>query len=122
MAYYGSKTMIIRKSCGNLFTGILFAVCVSGVTSAHAESARQLCETPVFQDWKQQQSERLWAPDAHTEKAEQAGMVFSYNCFTFEEIDRFYDMHYDRIENAHFYPILKSDRYVGSMAEKDDDC
>ena len=95
---------------------------MSTIALTAADSARQLCESPVFQQWKQQQSERLWTPDVDTEKAEQAGVVFSYNCFTFEEIDRFFDTHKERIENAHFYPILKTNEYEGLSAEKDDDC
>lgn len=114
--------MRITKKYHRLYVCLALTAFLSATGPAHAESARQLCESPLFQHWKQQQSERLWNPDIHTEKAEQAGMVFSYNCFTFEEIDDFFDAHKDRIENAHFYPILKNDAHENLSAEKDDDC
>ena len=40
-----------------------------------------------------------------------------------EDIDRFFETHGDRIENAHFYPILKTKGQKEShVAANDDEC
>ena len=92
---------------------------------AFAVSAEEACNRPILKLWKEQQSERLWSPNEETLIAEKSGKVFTYNCFTFEDISRFYDTREDRIENAHFYPILKTkDQKQASVAgnDGDDDC
>ena len=103
--------------------------CVLGISiitnsqDAQAVSAEEACNRPILKVWKEQQSERLWSPNEETLMAEQSGKVFTYNCFTFEDIDRFYETHGERIENAHFYPILKTKGQKEThVAEKDDDC
>ena len=104
--------------------------CVLGISiitnsqDAHAESAGEACNRPILKMWNEQQSERLWSPDEETLKAEQSGKLFTYNCFTFEDINRFFDTHGDRIENAHFYPILKTKDEEGARVASgsDDDC
>ncbi|MGB5226101.1 MAG: hypothetical protein WBM38_11005 [Arenicellales bacterium] len=94
-------------------SSLLFISIITNSLDAHAVSAEEVCNQPVFKMWKEQQSERLWSPDEETLKAEQSEKVFTYNCFTFEDISRFYETRENRIENAHFHPILKT------KAEKD---
>jgi len=92
---------------------------------AHADSAEEACNRPILKVWKEQQSERLWSPNGETLIAEKSGKVFTYNCFTFEDINRFFDSHENRIENAHFYPIIKTKaQKEASVAgiDGDDDC
>lgn len=98
---------------------------ITNSLDAHAVSAEEACNRPILKVWKEQQSERLWSPNEETLMAEKSGKVFTYNCFTFEDISRFYDTREDRIENAHFYPILKTKgQKQASVAgnEGDDDC
>ena len=92
--------------------------------NAYSESVEEVCNKPIFKMWKEQQSERLWSPDEETLKAEQSGKLFTYNCFTFEDISRFYDTRGGRIENAHFHPILKTKDKgdTGAASNSDDDC
>jgi hypothetical protein len=91
--------------------------------NAYAESIEEVCERPTFKFWKQQQAIRLWSPNEETLSAERSGKLFTYNCFTFEEIDQFFTSHEDRIENAHFYPILEIKRQKGAgSSDNDDDC
>ena len=91
---------------------------------AHSESIEEVCNKPIFKMWKEQQSERLWHPDKETLMAEQSGKLFTYNCFTFKDINRFFDTHAGRIENAHFHPILKTkdEKNTGVASGSDDDC
>ena len=89
--------------------------------NAHALSTEELCNQPTFKLWKKQQSNRLWTPTDETLLAEKSGKLFVYNCFTFEEIDGFFASHEDRIENAHFYPILEMKRKDKSEGDDDDD-
>jgi hypothetical protein len=95
---------------------------IAGNSDAHAWSARGLCDTPLFKNWKEQQAQRLWSPDAETLEAEKSGKVFTYNCFTLREIDEFFELHEDRIENTHFYPILRDSQGEDLVASKDDEC
>ena len=92
--------------------------------NAYSESIEEVCNKPIFKMWKEQQSERLWSPDEETIKAEKSGKLFTYNCFTFEEIIRFYDTHEGRVENAHFHPIhkTKDENDIGVASGSDDDC
>ena len=92
--------------------------------NAYSESIEEVCNKPIFKMWKEQQSERLWSPDEETLKAEKSGKLFTYNCFTFEEIIRFYDTHDGRVENAHFHPILKKkdENGIGVASGSNDDC
>ena len=107
---------------GALLLGLsgLTASTVSSVASAMSVS--QVCEQPVFKNWKSQQSTRLWTPDIETLEREKAGELFVYNCFTDNEIDRFFSTNYDRIDNSHFYPILEVDPATGEPIDGDDDC
>ena len=84
---------------------------------AYAVSAAELCERPNFKLWKEQQMNRMWEPTAETRSAESAGAVFTYNCFTSDEIDLFFKAQGDRVENAHFIPILEN----RNLASEDDD-
>ena len=95
---------------------------IVGNTDAQAWSAREICDTPLFQKWKEQQAQRLWSPDAETIQAEQSGKVFTYRCFTLQEIDEFFELHEERIENAHFYPILIDSPGEDMVASKYDEC
>lgn len=63
-------------------------------------------------------------PNGDTLHSEQGGKVYTYNCFTFDEIDQFYESHEGRIENAHFYPILAGqvDANSGLDEGTEDDC
>ena len=88
--------------------------------NAHAISVEEVCDRPTFKLWKTQQANRLWSPSEETLSAERSGKLFTYNCFTSDEIDRFFASHGDRIENAHFYPILEMKRQ--GVADGDDDC
>ena len=85
---------------------------------ANALSAEEICSLPNFILWKKQQENRLWTPTRETLSEERSGKLFIYNCFTFEEIDQFFISHENRIENAHFYPILEPNR---NDEEEDDD-
>ena len=95
---------------------------IVGTADAQAWSAREICDTPLFQKWKEQQAQRLWSPDAETIQTEQSGKVFTYNCFTLQEIDEFFELHEERIENTHFYPILIDSHGEDMVASKDDEC
>ncbi len=88
---------------------------------SYAESAREVCERPIFKLWKSQQKNRLWEPSGDTLSSEQAGTVFIYNCFTESEIDDFFANQGNRIENAHFYPILSNKTTSESEGNTDDD-
>ncbi len=90
--------------------------------NAHALSAKTACERPNFKFWKKHQEARLWAPDDETLLAERSGKVFTYNCFTVEEIDTFFRLHEDRIENANFTLILEPDRHHSDGEEEDEAC
>ncbi len=87
---------------------------------ANALSAEEICSLPNFKLWKKQQENRLWTPTKETLAEERSGKLFIYNCFTFEEIDQFFNSHENRIENAHFYPILEPNRH--DEEEDDDAC
>ncbi len=89
---------------------------------SYAENAEAVCERPVFKMWKAQQSNRLWEPTEETLAAEKTGRVFTYNCFTEEEIDQFFSSHADRIENAHFYPILSSALKGAGESKEEEGC
>ena len=110
-----------KKSLLNTLLGISI---MSTSLNAYSESIEEVCNKPIFKMWKEQQSERLWSPDEETLKAEKSGKLFTYNCFTFEEIIRFYDTHEGRVENAHFHPILKTkdENDIGVASGSDDDC
>ena len=110
-----------KKSLLNTLLGISI---MSTSLNAYSESIEEVCNKPIFKMWKEQQSERLWSPDEETLKAEKSGKLFTYNCFTFEEISRFYDTHEGRIENAHFHPLLKTkdENDIGVASGSDDDC
>ena len=103
-------------------TTVIGSSVIAGNSDAQARSARELCDTPLFQNWKEQQAQRLWAPDSETAQAEASGKVFTYNCFTLEEIDEFFELHGGRIENTHFYPILIDPNQDDTVAAKDDEC
>ena len=107
------KTMLITVG---LFSFLIFN------PGAQAESARTICERPVFKLWKSQQENRLWAPTEETLAAERTGRVFTYNCFTSEEIDQFFSSHADRIENAHFMPILSNQRRPAHDNDDEEGC
>lgn len=89
---------------------------------SYAENAEAVCERPVFKLWKAQQSNRLWEPTEETLAAEKTGKVFTYNCFTEEEIDLFFSSHGNRIENAHFYPILSNTSIKAGEAREEEGC
>ena len=118
-----TQTLKIQGSASILRT--LFSLSIMSISlNANSESIEAVCNKPIFKMWKEQQSERLWSPDEETLKAEQSGKLFTYNCFTFEEIIRFYDTHDGRVENAHFHPILKTkdENGIGVASGSDDDC
>lgn len=101
---------------------ILVAMSVIAITqNVHALTVTELCKQSTFKLWKKQQANRLWTPTEETLSAEKTGKLFTYNCFTFEEIDDFFISYPDRIENAHFYPILEIKRKSGTE-DDDDDC
>ena len=103
----------------------LFFISIMSISlNAYSESVEEVCNKPIFKMWKEQQSERLWHPDEETLKAEQSGKLFTYNCFTFKDINRFFDTHEGRIENAHFHPILKTKDEKNTRVARgsDDDC
>jgi len=112
------------KASSSIFNTLLGISIMSISLNAHSESIEEVCNKPIFKMWKEQQSERLWSPDEETLKAEQSGKLFTYNCFTFKDIARFYDTHEGRIENAHFHPILKTKDEKNSRVASgsDDDC
>ena len=101
-----------------IFVSVLLVMII--VQNSHALTAEKLCNQPTFKLWKTQQANRLWTPNKETLLAEESGKLFTYNCFTFQEIDQFFISHEDRIESAHFYPILEI-RPQGEP-ESDDDC
>ena len=99
---------------------VLAGAFISALTqNSYAISANELCERPNFKLWKQQQMNRMWEPTAETRLAEKKGIVFSYNCFTTDEIDQFFEAHGDRVENAHFIPILESRNHAIENDEDD---
>jgi len=118
------KFVVKPRTNMSLLNTLLGISIMSISLDAHSESVEEVCNKPIFKMWKEQQSERLWSPDEETLKAEQSGKLFTYNCFTFEDISRFYDTRGGRIENAHFHPILKTkDKGDTSAASNsDDDC
>ena len=107
---------------GTLLLGLGVLTVSTFSSSASAMSVSEVCDQPVFKNWKAQQSDRLWAPDIETLEREKAGELFVYNCFTDNEIDRFFSTNYDRIDNSHFYPILEVDPATGEPIDGDDDC
>ena len=113
------------KATSSIFNTLLGISIMSISLDAHSESTEEVCNKPIFKMWKEQQSERLWSPDDETLKAEKTGKLYTYNCFTFKDITRFFDTHEGRIENAHFHPILKTKdkegTFVASIIE-DEDC
>ena len=112
------------KSSMIVLSALLGASIMSISLDAYSESSEEVCNKPIFKMWKEQQSDRLWSPDEETLKAEKSGKLFTYNCFTFEEISRFYDTNEGRIENAHFHPILKTKDERGTFIadSSDNDC
>jgi len=112
------------QGCTSVFRTLLALSFMSICLDAHSESIEEVCNKPIFKMWKEQQSERLWHPDEETLKAEQSGKLFTYNCFTFKDINRFFDTHEGRIENAHFHPILKTkdEKNTRVASGSDDDC
>jgi hypothetical protein len=118
-----TQTLKIMGSTNVLRTLLSLSI-MSISLNAYSESIEEVCNKPIFKMWKEQQSERLWSPDEETLKAEESGKLFTYNCFTFEEIIRFYDTHDGRVENAHFHPILKKkdENGIGVASGSDDDC
>ena len=106
-----------------VFSTLLGLSIITVNNDALAMSKEELCELPIFKTWKKQQANRLWSPSDETLLAERSGKVFTYNCFTFEDIDRFFEIHEDRIENAHFNPILEIKGQTATVASGgDDDC
>lgn len=114
------KTEIVKSSITISALATLLIMPIS--QDAHALSAEAICNQPTFKLWKTQQANRLWIPTEETLSAERSGKLFTYNCFTSEEIDHFFNSHGDRIENAHFYPILeiKQEKVAGASGEEDD--
>ena len=112
----------ITVSMGTLIS--IVVICMVLVNQpTYAENAQTVCERPVFTLWKSQQSNRLWEPTEETLAAEQSGRVFTYNCFTEKEIDMFFASHENRIEHAHFYPILSSKaKGLDDSEDDDEDC
>lgn len=112
------------QSSARVFRTLLGLSFMSICVDAHSESIEEVCNKPIFKMWKEQQSERLWHPDKETLIAEQSGKLFTYNCFTFKDINRFFDTHAGRIENAHFHPILKTkdEKDTRVASGSDDDC
>ena len=117
------QTLTVKRSV-KVFSTLLGISFMSISLDAYSESIEEVCNKPIFKMWKEQQSERLWSPDEETLKAEQSGKVFTYNCFTFKDINRFFDTHEGRIENVHFHPILKSkdEKSTRVTSGSDDDC
>ncbi|MGB5280211.1 MAG: hypothetical protein WBM38_14080 [Arenicellales bacterium] len=117
------QTLTVKRSV-KVFSTLLGISIMSISLDAYSESIEEVCNKPIFKMWKEQQSERLWSPDKETLKAEQSGKVFTYNCFTFKDINIFFDTHEGRIENAHFYPILKTkdEKDTRVASGSDDDC
>ena len=111
------------KACASIIT-ILVGTSIMAVNQdAFAVSAEEACNRPILKLWKEQQSERLWSPDEETQLEERSGKVFTYNCFTSEEMHQFFENHEDRIENTHFHPVLKTNEQEVSVASaSDDDC
>ena len=89
--------------------------------SAFAMSPEEACKKPKYTTWKEMQTERLWSPDEETLDAEQSGKVFNYYCFTRKEVNRFFDTHPKRIENANFHPILEDNPENNIFASVADD-
>ena len=118
-----TQTLKIQGSASVLRTLLSLSI-MSISLNAYSESSEEVCNKPIFKMWKEQQSDRLWSPDEETLKAEQSGKLFTYNCFTFKEINRFFDTHEGRIENAHFHPILKTKYEKGTRVSSgsDNDC
>ena len=109
------KFVVKPRTNMSLLNTLLGISIMSISLDAHSESVEEVCNKPIFKMWKEQQSERLWSPDEETLKAEQSGKLFTYNCFTFKDINRFFDTHEGRIENAHFHPILKTKDKEGTL-------
>ena len=96
---------------------------MSNNQAAFAMSPEEACQKPRYTTWKEMQIERLWSPDEETLAAERSGKVFNYYCFTREEVNRFFDTHPNRIENANFHPILEANSENNLLASvADDDC
>jgi len=95
---------------------------ITDENDAHARSAQEACETPIFKMWNKQQAKRLWSPSDETILAERSGKVYTYNCFTLEDIDKFFEVHQERIENAHFYPVVYTNDQQGNSSSDDGDC
>lgn len=91
-------------------------------TGSHAFNGKEICEQPLFKQWKAQQAQRLWSPNEQMLAEEKNGKVFVYNCLTDSEIDDFLRIQGDRLENAHFLPILNIDKETGGIVEDDNDC
>lgn len=99
----------------------LAGICLVMIPAANAQSVEEACEQPRFKTWKKMQSERLWSPSEATLEQESAGKVFKYYCFSRSEIDRFYETQPDRIENAHFHPVIEDDPGVTIVASASDE-
>ena len=118
-----TQTLKVQGSASILRT--LFSLSIMSISlNAYSESIEEVCNKPILKMWKEQQSERLWSPDEETLKAEQSGKLFTYNCFTFEEVSRFFDTHEGRVENTHFHPILKTkdENDISVASGSDNDC
>ena len=116
---------VVKPRANMSLLNALLGISIMSISlDAYSESIEEVCNKPIFKMWKEQQSERLWSPDEETLKAEKSGKLFTYNCFTFEEISRFYDTRGGRIENAHFHPILKTKDTGDTRAasNSDNDC
>jgi hypothetical protein len=114
---------IIKSKTPKSISAIIFLLSLSILPTnqdAHALSVEEVCNQPIFKLWKTQQANRLWSPTEETLSAERSGKLFTYNCFTFEEIDQFFSSHAKRIENAYFYPILEIK--PEGAPEEDNDC
>lgn len=113
------------KSQASMAILILISIVIMTLTHqpTYAETAQAVCERPIFKQWKDQQSNRLWEPSSETLDAEKTGKVFTYNCFTEKEIDQFFENQEDRIETAHFYPILPNKHGLkADNTETEEDC
>ena len=113
------------KASSSILNTLLGISIISISLDAYSESTEEVCNKPIFKMWKEQQSERLWSPDKETLQAEQSGKLYTYNCFTFKDINRFFETHQGRIENAHFHPILKTKDKEGALVAgiiEDEDC
>ncbi|MEA1890920.1 MAG: hypothetical protein U9N50_14235 [Pseudomonadota bacterium] len=116
------ETEILKlKAPKYVFSTLLCLSIITVNNNALAMSKEELCELPIFKTWNKQQANRLWSPSNETLLAERSGKLFTYNCFTFEDIDRFFESHEDRIENAHFNPILEIKGQTVTVASGDDD-